>query len=93
MLTSTDEIDKVSYEIKLNSQIEQPVSSIEELIEEIPDNTPRYIILSYPLTLSDGRKKSPLVMIYWLPPTSQQSQRMLYAAALELVREKAGVSK
>jgi hypothetical protein len=90
----SDEIDKTTYEIKQDPNIEdQPVSSIEELIEEIPDNTPRYIVLSYPLTLPDGRKKSPLVLIYWLPQTSQQSQRMLYAAAVQLFRDKAGVSK
>lgn len=62
-------------------------------MEELPDNSPRYVVLSYPLTLKDGRKSSPLVMLYWLPPTSQQSLRMLYAAAVELFREKAGVSK
>ncbi|ONH68326.1 Protein AIM7, partial [Cyberlindnera fabianii] len=72
---------------------DSPVTSIEELVEELPDNSPRYVVLSYPLTLKDGRKSSPLVMLYWLPPTSQQSLRMLYAAAVELFREKAGVSK
>ncbi|KAH3676135.1 hypothetical protein WICMUC_002157 [Wickerhamomyces mucosus] len=88
-----DEIDQKTYEIRLDSKAENPISSIEELVEEIPDNSPRYVVLSYPLTLKDGRKTSRLVLIYWLPPTSTQSSRMLYAAAVELIRNKAGVSK
>lgn len=87
------EIDKQSHEILEDAKAESPCTSIEELVEELPDNTPRYVVLSYPLTLKDGRKSSPLVMLYWLPPTAQQSHRMLYAAAVELFREKAGVSK
>jgi hypothetical protein len=87
------EIDKQSYEIREDSTAENPCISIKELVEELPDNSPRYVVLSYPLTLKDGRKSSPLVMIYWLPPTAQQSMRMLYAAAVELFRDKAGVSK
>ncbi|CAM9017453.1 unnamed protein product [Wickerhamomyces anomalus] len=87
------QIDKTTYEIKLDESAESPITSIEELVEELPDNSPRYVVLSYPITLKDGRKSSPLVLVYWLPPTSTQSLRMLYAAALELIREKAGVSK
>ncbi len=90
---STDQIDKTTYEIKLDESAESPITSTEELVEELPDNSPRYVVLSYPITLKDGRKSSPLVLVYWLPPTSTQSLRMLYAAALELIREKAGVSK
>lgn len=33
-------------------QVEDVVyTSIEELSDELPDNTPRYVLLSYPLTL------------------------------------------
>lgn len=59
----------------------------------MPDNNPRYIILSYPFKTSDGRLKTPLVLLYWIPPTSGGESRMLYAGALEQFREKAGVSK
>lgn len=34
-----------------------------------------------------------LVMLYWIPPTSGQESRMLYAGAVEQFRDKAGVSK
>ncbi|KGQ84061.1 hypothetical protein MEO_04490 [Candida albicans P94015] len=83
-------IDKKSHEIKQEDEI---IDSIEELVEELPDTSPRYVILSYPFKLDDGRLKTPLVMLYWIPPTSGQESRMLYAGAVEQFRDKAGVSK
>jgi len=70
-----------------------PIETVEELVEELPDNSARYILLSYPMKLADGRIKSPFVMLYWRPPTCGQESKMLYAGAVELMREKAGVSK
>ncbi|OBA21748.1 actin depolymerizing protein [Metschnikowia bicuspidata var. bicuspidata NRRL YB-4993] len=84
-------IDKQSYQVVAESK--GPVTSIEDLIEELPDNTPRYVVLSYPMKLLDGRLKSPLVLVYWRPPTCGQESKMLYAGAVELMREKAGVSQ
>lgn len=49
--------------------------------------------MSYPTKTKDGRLQSPLVMLYWIPPTSNQANRMLYAGAVEQFRDKAGVSK
>lgn len=66
---------------------------MEDLIDELPDSTPRYILLSYPLTLEDGRKSSPLVLIYYRPESSPSDSNMLYAGAVELIRSHAGVSK
>lgn len=83
-------IDKSSYEVKIDGEV---VTLMEELAEELPDNTPRYVILSYPIKLSDGRLKVPLVLLYWIPRTCGQESRMLYAGAVELIREKAGVAK
>ncbi|ABN66679.2 cofilin/tropomyosin-type actin-binding protein [Scheffersomyces stipitis CBS 6054] len=83
-------IDNESYEIKSDGEI---ITSTEELVEELPDNSPRYVVLSYPFKTPDGRLKTPLVLLYWMPPTSSQETRMLYAGAVEEFREKAGVSK
>ncbi|RCK58155.1 Protein AIM7 [Candida viswanathii] len=83
-------IDKQTYEVKPEDEI---IESIEELVEELPDNAPRFIVLSYPFKLNDGRMKYPLVMLYWIPPTSGQESRMLYAGAVEQFRDKAGVAK
>ncbi|KAK9479002.1 hypothetical protein V1514DRAFT_342347 [Lipomyces japonicus] len=68
-------------------------TNIEELVEELPSNTPRFILLSYPLVTKDGRRSAPFVMIYYLPETATQEARMLYAGAVEIVRAHAGVSK
>jgi hypothetical protein len=36
-------------------QVEDTVyTSVQDVSEELPDNTPRYILLSYPLTLVGG---------------------------------------
>ncbi|PSK41356.1 40S ribosomal protein S13 [Candidozyma pseudohaemuli] len=84
-------IDKGSNDVRKEST--EPIDNIEELIEELPDNSPRYVLLSYPIKLSDGRVKSPFVLLYWRPPTTGQENKMLYAGAVELFREKAGVAK
>ncbi|KAI5963014.1 uncharacterized protein KGF55_002806 [Candida pseudojiufengensis] len=87
-------IDKDTYEVKEDEDIEEnPLNSIEDLIQELPDNAPRYIILSYPLKTKDGRLQIPLVMLYWLPPTTPNDKKMLFAGAVENFRDKAGVSK
>ncbi|EGV62564.1 hypothetical protein PSN45_000243 [Yamadazyma tenuis] len=85
-------IDKSSYEVKREDE-DQVITSIEELEEELPPNAPRFVILSYPYKTRDGRSVSPLVMLYWKPATCGQQSKMLYAGALELFRDKAGVSK
>lgn len=91
LLLTADEINKSSYEV--NKVTDSPIDNVEELVEELPENNPRYILLSYPMKLPDGRIKSPFVMLYWRPPTCGQESKMLYAAAVELMREKAGVSQ
>ena len=77
-------IDKQTYEIKKDS--DEIYTSVQELAEDLPDNTPRY-------KTSDGRLKTPLVLVYWRPRTSGQESRMLYAGAVEMMRDKAGVSQ
>ncbi|CAK1358612.1 unnamed protein product [Cercospora beticola] len=64
----------------------QVYTNMQELADELPDNTPRYILLSYPLTLSSGRLSVPYVLINYLPPTCSAENRMLYAGAKELIR-------
>ncbi|KAI5968591.1 hypothetical protein CANMA_002336 [Candida margitis] len=85
-------IDQTSNQI-IKQEIDDTIDSIESLVEELPDNNPRFVLLSYPTKTSDGRFQSPLVMLYWIPHTSNQQNRMLYAGAVEQFRDKAGVSK
>ncbi|KAG6885883.1 hypothetical protein C0993_008402 [Termitomyces sp. T159_Od127] len=67
--------------------------SIEELAEELPENSPRYVLLSYELNHSDGRKSFPLVLINWAPITSEISLLTLHASAFLNFQATADVSK
>ncbi|KAK5144736.1 hypothetical protein LTR04_001479 [Oleoguttula sp. CCFEE 6159] len=86
-----DQIDKKSLEI---SQADDEVyTNLQELGDELPDHSPRFVLLSYPLTLSSGRLSVPYVMLYYLPVTCNSELRMLYAGAKELMRNTAEVGK
>ncbi|CEP63076.1 Aim7p LALA0_S07e01860g [Lachancea lanzarotensis] len=86
---------KPSYAITIDDdEGYEDIDSLESLGPELPDTTPRYVLLCYPMTTSDGRKQTPLVLLYWKPATVvSQEWKMLYAGALELIRNNCGVSK
>lgn len=85
-------IDKKTFEISACDDGE-PLSSLEELSDELPDHVPRFVLLSYPVTLKSGRKASPYVMVNYMPVTVGAELRMLYAGAKELMRNTAQVGK
>ncbi|KAL9612314.1 MAG: hypothetical protein Q9167_003093 [Letrouitia subvulpina] len=85
------QIDKQSLEI---AQVGDEVfTNIQELADELPDHSPRFVLLSYPLTLPSGRLSVPYVLLYYLPVTCNAELRMLYAGAKELMRNTAEVGK
>jgi hypothetical protein len=49
---------------------------------ELPENSPRYVVLSYELTHPDGRRSFPLVLVNWAPITSAVDLLTLHASAL-----------
>ncbi|KAF8921090.1 hypothetical protein CPB85DRAFT_302669 [Mucidula mucida] len=67
--------------------------SVEDLAEELPENSPRYVVLSYEVSHSDGRKSFPLVLLNWAPTTSETGLLTLHASALLNFQNTAGVSK
>ncbi|CEP15120.1 hypothetical protein [Parasitella parasitica] len=67
--------------------------SLEDLIEELPENTPRFIILSYELKHDDGRTNYPLLFIYWSPSTAKAEMNMLYTSAKTYLQEKIEVNR
>ncbi|KAH8154354.1 uncharacterized protein LAJ45_02122 [Morchella importuna] len=85
-------IDRKSLEILADDDSEV-YTSLETLAEELPANTPRFVLLSYPLDLKSGRKAAPYVLLYYMPPTANSELRMLYAGAKELMRNTAEVGK
>ncbi|KZZ89490.1 Glia maturation factor beta [Ascosphaera apis ARSEF 7405] len=83
-------IDRDTKEVRSDDTI---YSNMEDLADDLPDSSPRFIILSHPLTLPSGRLSVPYVMLYWLPENCNPSQRMTYASAVELMRNTAEVNR
>lgn len=50
-------------------------------LAELPENAPRYVLLSHELNHDDGRKSFPLVLVNWAPRSSEMSLLTLHASA------------
>ncbi|RDL30831.1 uncharacterized protein BP5553_10176 [Venustampulla echinocandica] len=85
-------IDKNTLEIKQDED-QTVYKDLQDIAEELPDHSPRFVLLSYPLTLPSGRLSVPYVLLYYLPVTCNAELRMLYAGAKELMRNTAEVGK
>jgi len=85
-------IDKSTLEIKQDEE-KTVYKNLEDIGEDLPDHSPRFVLLSYPLTLPSGRLSVPYVLLYYLPVTCNAELRMLYAGAKELMRNTAEVGK
>ncbi|KAL9111048.1 MAG: hypothetical protein Q9227_004481 [Pyrenula ochraceoflavens] len=66
---------------------------MDDLSDELPDSSPRFILLSYPMTMPSGRMSVPYVLLYYLPENCNPSLRMSYAGAVELMRSTAEVNR
>ncbi|KAF2659179.1 glia maturation factor beta [Lophiostoma macrostomum CBS 122681] len=85
------QIDRKTLEIQPAD--DEVYTKLEEIADELPDNAPRFVLLSYPLTLDSGRQSVPYVMLYYLPVTCKSESKMLYAGAKELMRNTAEVNR
>ncbi|OAG42834.1 hypothetical protein AYO21_02785 [Fonsecaea monophora] len=85
------QIDTKTQEIKPSS--DDTYSDLLELADELPDSSPRFVLLSYPLTLASGRQSVPYVLLYYLPVNCNPNMRMSYAGAVELMRSTAEVNR
>ncbi|KUI55213.1 Actin-depolymerizing factor gmf1 [Cytospora mali] len=85
-------IDKTTKEIKQDDE-KTVYKSLDDIAEDLPDHSPRFVLLSYPMTLPSGRLSVPYVLLFYLPVTCNSELRMLYAGAKELFRNTAEVNK
>ncbi|CAK7562840.1 MAG: hypothetical protein SEPTF4163_000696 [Sporothrix epigloea] len=85
-------IDRATKEIRQDED-KTVYTSLDEIADDLPDNSPRFVLLSYPMTLPSGRLVCPYVMLYYLPITCNSELRMLYAGAKELMRNTSEVGK
>ncbi|PWN23641.1 glia maturation factor beta [Microstroma glucosiphilum] len=84
-------VDKKKLLMEMEEQFDDV--SLEELEDELPENTPRYILLSYQLSHKDGRVSFPLVLLFWCPETSSVEMSTLYASALSSLSVQSDVGK
>ncbi|KAF7596357.1 hypothetical protein BBP40_002101 [Aspergillus hancockii] len=84
-------IDQKSQEIRPEDG--EVYTKMEDVADELPESSPRFILLSHPLTLASGRLTVPYVLLYWLPENCNPNQRMMYAGAVELMRNTAEVNR
>ncbi|WFD36663.1 hypothetical protein MCUN1_003550 [Malassezia cuniculi] len=54
----------------------------DDLAEELPEHSPRFVVLSFAHTHDDGRVSYPLVLLHWAPQSSSIELATLYASAL-----------
>uniref|UniRef100_A0A7E5A054 ADF-H domain-containing protein n=1 Tax=Panagrellus redivivus TaxID=6233 RepID=A0A7E5A054_PANRE len=83
-------INATNHTIILDTRLED--SSIEELQEELPDQQPRFVLLSYKLTRPDGRVSYPLCLLFY-SPTCKVELQMLYAGSRNYLVKEAGITK
>jgi len=84
---------KINKEKLIMEEVEQfDDISIGDLAKELPENSPRYVVLSYEVEHDDGRRSFPLALVNWIP-TSPTSQMTLHASSLNDFQILAGVSK
>ncbi len=58
-------VDRDSLKVQIETSLDD--TTVEEIVEELPETQPRYIVLSYAHTHADGRVSYPLIFIYWIP--------------------------
>ncbi|KAI9100426.1 hypothetical protein DFS34DRAFT_648346 [Phlyctochytrium arcticum] len=67
-------------------------ADIEALAEELPENSPRYLVLSFELKHKDGRISYPLFGVYYNPEGANTSNRMVYASTRNVLFQQTGIS-
>ncbi|CAE6434064.1 unnamed protein product [Rhizoctonia solani] len=94
LLTPSVFIVKINKQTLKMEEVEQfDDISMEDLAEELPDASPRYVVLSYELKHEDGRTSFPLVLINWTPQGSETGLMTLHASALIAFQNTVEVSK
>ncbi|KAJ3009945.1 hypothetical protein HKX48_007662 [Thoreauomyces humboldtii] len=66
--------------------------SIEDVAEILPDNTPRFLVMSYELKHKDGRVSYPLFGLYYNPDGASTRNRMLYASTRNFLYTQTDIS-
>ncbi|BEI82369.1 hypothetical protein CcaverHIS002_0302370 [Cutaneotrichosporon cavernicola] len=66
---------------------------IEEIAEDLPENSPRLVLISHQLKHKDGRVSYPLILVNWMPTTAPTDLMTLQASSLSYFQQTAEVAK
>lgn len=58
----------------------------DDLVEELPENDCRYVLIDIDFESSDGRPTSKIVFITWNPDTAKIRSKMLYSGSKEALK-------
>ncbi|KAL7749075.1 hypothetical protein RI367_005480 [Sorochytrium milnesiophthora] len=72
-------IDMDNLLIQLDELLED--IALDDLASELPDNVPRYIVLSYEHKHADGRVSYPLILLHYSPTSAKPEMSMAYASS------------
>ncbi|KAJ2489879.1 hypothetical protein IWW37_003647 [Coemansia sp. RSA 2050] len=90
-LEVVDDIQPETDKLAKGRQFED--TTLEDVTEGLPDNAPRYLVLSYRYEHKDKRVSYPLVMVYYCPETARPADRMLYASTQQMFATRAKLDK
>ena len=84
-------IDKENLLIELEDHLTE--TTFEEIADELPEMSPRYIILNYEHKKPDGRVSYPFIFVYYSPAGTKMDLHMLYASCKMDISTKAKITK
>lgn len=81
--------------LKINNdiiEIDEDLKDIttEDVLAELPERSPRYIIYSYIYKSNDGRTVRPLVFVHYNPPGCKTEQSLRYAGCRDEIYKLSG---
>eukprot|EP01095_Lingulamoeba_sp_RSL-Kostka_P006310 TRINITY_DN197_c0_g1_i1.p1 TRINITY_DN197_c0_g1~~TRINITY_DN197_c0_g1_i1.p1 ORF type:complete len:140 (+),score=46.90 TRINITY_DN197_c0_g1_i1:71-490(+) len=84
-------INKETLEVELEEIIEE--IPFDELADEVPAATPRFIAYSYKYTHNDGRVSYPLIFIFYCPPGIRPELNVMYASTKQNLSHELSIMK
>lgn len=58
-----------------------------DMVKELPDTEPRYVVYDFEFKSGDGRMTSKMFWIFWTPKNASQEKRVIYTQALAKFRD------
>ncbi|PAA51760.1 hypothetical protein BOX15_Mlig019725g2, partial [Macrostomum lignano] len=84
-------IDREKMEVCVETEVQD--CSIEDIVEELSEHQPRYLLLSYVHSYPDGRVTYPLMFIFSTPRDSNPELQVLYTGTIKTVIDVVGLTK